>query len=305
MKGVRMKDIAREANVSMATVSYILNDVKNQKISADTRERVLDACKRMGYLPNLAARTLATKKSGLIGILNVKNPEVSSPWQDFNYCKFLNQLENTLSENGYHTLFTNVDINNPELNVILQRELDGVILLNIREEMFYRISKIFNVPIIIVDGYFEDTLFHKVIIDYDAAIKDAIKILKCKPEFVIADYSNNKGIVEKIKNHPDFKECDFCFVSTETQLSNFSENHKGQKGIVINEFIADFAARYLNPEDYVTICTCDSSCILQNNMKNVVFKERKSEVTANIILSYLNEKTPNYSSKYTVLKPLK
>lgn len=297
-----MKDIAREANVSMATVSYILNDVKSQKISTETRERVLDACKRMGYLPNLAARTLATKKSGLIGILNVKNPDVKSPWQDFNYCKFLNQLENTLSENGYHTLFANIDINHPELNVILQRELDGVILLNIKEDMFYRISKIFSVPIIIVDGYFDDTLFHKVILDYDAAIKDAIRKLKCKPEFVITDYSNNKGIVEKIRNHPDFKECDFCFVSNEAQLSNFSEKHKGRKGIVINEFVASFTAKYLNPEDFVTICTCDSSCFLQKNMKNVVFKENKSKITANIILSYLSGKIPKTDSKYTVLK---
>lgn len=295
-----MKDIAKEANVSMATVSYILNDVKNQKISDETRKRVLDACKRMGYLPNLTARTLATKKSGLIGILNVKNPDVTSPWQDFNYCRFLNQLENTLSRNGYHTLFANVNINDPQLNVILQRELDGVILLNIREEMFYKISKKFNVPIIIVDGYFDDQMFHKVVLDYDAAIKEAIVKLQCKPEFVIADYSNNKGVVEKIKNYPGFGKSDFCFVSSETQLADFAQTHKGRKGIVINEFVANFAARYLSPEDFVTICTCDSPCIIDSRMKKVVFKEEKSEITADLMLSYLNSDFPK--SKYTFLK---
>lgn len=295
-----MKDIAKEANVSMATVSYILNDVKNQKISAETRERVLEACNRMGYLPNLTARTLATKKSGLIGILNVKNLDVTSPWQDFNYCKFLNSLENTLSKNGYHTLFANVDIKDPELNVILQRELDGVILLNIREEMFYKISKKFNVPIIIVDGYFDDQMFHKVVLDYDAAISAAVKKLCCKPRFVIADYSNNNGVVEKIRSNPELSKCDFCFVSSEAQLAEFAKSCKGVKGIVINEFVANFAARYLNPEDFVTVCTCDSSCIIDGSMKKIVFKQEKSEVTADLILSYLNSDFPK--SKYTVLK---
>ena len=59
-------DVARLANVSPATVSYVLNNVKGQTISAQTRAAVQDAAKSLGYRPNLAARTLARGGSGVV-----------------------------------------------------------------------------------------------------------------------------------------------------------------------------------------------------------------------------------------------
>src|ERR1700724_3368570 len=52
-------DVARLANVSTATVSYVLNNVEGQTISPATRAAVRSAAKRLGYRPNLAARHLA------------------------------------------------------------------------------------------------------------------------------------------------------------------------------------------------------------------------------------------------------
>lgn len=59
-------DVARLANVSPATVSYVLNNVKGQTISAQTRAAVQDAAKSLGYRPNLAARNLACGGSGVV-----------------------------------------------------------------------------------------------------------------------------------------------------------------------------------------------------------------------------------------------
>lgn len=59
-------DVARLANVSPATVSYVLNNVKGQTISAQTRAAVHDAAKSLGYRPNLAARNLARGGSGVV-----------------------------------------------------------------------------------------------------------------------------------------------------------------------------------------------------------------------------------------------
>ena len=59
-------DVARLANVSPATVSYVLNNVKGQTISAQTRAAVQDAAKSLGYRPNLAARNLARGGSGVV-----------------------------------------------------------------------------------------------------------------------------------------------------------------------------------------------------------------------------------------------
>jgi DNA-binding LacI/PurR family transcriptional regulator len=59
-------DVARLANVSTATVSYVLNDSAGRSISAQTRDAVRRAAAELGYRPNLAARNLARGKSGVV-----------------------------------------------------------------------------------------------------------------------------------------------------------------------------------------------------------------------------------------------
>jgi DNA-binding LacI/PurR family transcriptional regulator len=66
MTRVTAKDVAREAGVSQATVSYVLNDTPNQTIPLATRRRVLDAVERLGYAPSAAARTLRTGTSSTV-----------------------------------------------------------------------------------------------------------------------------------------------------------------------------------------------------------------------------------------------
>ena len=64
---VRMKDIAQECGVSVATVSRALNGVST--ISREQTELITRTAKEMGYYPNAAARTLKTRCSNNIGIL--------------------------------------------------------------------------------------------------------------------------------------------------------------------------------------------------------------------------------------------
>lgn len=59
-------DVARLANVSTATVSYVLNNVAGQRISEQTRAAVRGAAAQLGYRPNLAARNLASGGSGVV-----------------------------------------------------------------------------------------------------------------------------------------------------------------------------------------------------------------------------------------------
>jgi DNA-binding LacI/PurR family transcriptional regulator len=62
-------DVAREAGVSRATVSYVLNDTPHQKIPQATRQRVLDAADRLGYTPSAAARVLRSGRSDVVLLL--------------------------------------------------------------------------------------------------------------------------------------------------------------------------------------------------------------------------------------------
>ena len=65
-RAVTATDVAREAGVSQATVSYVINDDPNQKISSETRGRVLAAVARLGYTPSAAARALRKGSSDLV-----------------------------------------------------------------------------------------------------------------------------------------------------------------------------------------------------------------------------------------------
>lgn len=68
-KPVTARDVARVAGVSQATVSYVVNDSPTQKISAETRARVLAAVERLGYTPSAAARALRRGTSDIVLLL--------------------------------------------------------------------------------------------------------------------------------------------------------------------------------------------------------------------------------------------
>lgn len=66
LKRVTSADVAREAGVARSTVSYVLNQTPHQTIPDGTRQRVLDAAARLGYMPSAAARTLTRGRSDVV-----------------------------------------------------------------------------------------------------------------------------------------------------------------------------------------------------------------------------------------------
>lgn len=67
-------DVARQAGVSQTTVSYVLNDVRHQKIAVETRHRIHAAVERLGYTPSAAARTLHKGHSDIVLLLLADMP---------------------------------------------------------------------------------------------------------------------------------------------------------------------------------------------------------------------------------------
>lgn len=96
---VKIKDVARAADVSIATVSYVLNN--SAPVSSDTRERVLDAIRRLGYRPNSTARNLKASETRLIGYAwhNVQQGQMK-PILD----RFIYQMARAAESFGYHVL---------------------------------------------------------------------------------------------------------------------------------------------------------------------------------------------------------
>ena len=66
-KRATIREVAKSAGVSMGTVSRVAAGANS--VSQDTRKRVLDAMRNVGYVPNIAARTMRTNRTKIIGLL--------------------------------------------------------------------------------------------------------------------------------------------------------------------------------------------------------------------------------------------
>ena len=65
---ITIKDVAREAGVSVATVSYVINERNDKRISDKTRKKVLQVINLLGYTPNQSAKALATNRRGMVAL---------------------------------------------------------------------------------------------------------------------------------------------------------------------------------------------------------------------------------------------
>lgn len=173
MNKVTMKDIAEAANVSLATVSYVLNNNKKQKISEETRQRILDISEELQYVPNMAARSLVgNTASKLVAIVTLKNHH-DKPWHKSRYHDLTMKLQELLNEQGYDVIVAGTDSVKVELDIILKRTLDALFIIDVPEQHFFNISRKFSVPIIVIDSYIQDKMFRKVVPDYRNAIERA------------------------------------------------------------------------------------------------------------------------------------
>lgn len=104
---VTSADVARESGLSRATVSFVLNDKPNQSIPPATRERVLKAAARLGYVPYAPARTLRSGRSDIV--LLVLPPWPQGPAMN----RLVDAAAEVLTEAGL-TLVTHIHLGGPE-----------------------------------------------------------------------------------------------------------------------------------------------------------------------------------------------
>jgi LacI family transcriptional regulator len=91
---VTIFDIAEAANVSIATVSRVLNN-KNHPVGEETRRRILAVASELGYRPNYAARSLRTDRSTTLGVIT---DDITSPFSPI----IVRGIQDALKETGYH-----------------------------------------------------------------------------------------------------------------------------------------------------------------------------------------------------------
>ena len=159
-----LKDVAERAQVSTATVSYVLNDKKS--ISEQTKTRVYDAIRDLNYVPDLSARSLSSRDSKLIGIVIPQTePGSKLMLQNDFYSEIVGSIEYHARQHGYHVIISATDVNESYLTLAKERNLDGIIVIGMYPDDFYRQMKKTQIPIVLIDSYCNDHYYHSIRID--------------------------------------------------------------------------------------------------------------------------------------------
>jgi LacI family transcriptional regulator len=164
-----IRQVAERAGVSVATVSYVLNDVR--KVRPETEQRVLTAARELGYHPNAAARSLVVGRSSILGLVV---PDIENPF----FPEITKSFQETASAAGMETIVinTNYDMQRTRNAVdrLVSLQVPGAAFLtsqidtSIKESLAKR-----NIPAIYMDHAVGGVTAGNIVIDYEGGIAQA------------------------------------------------------------------------------------------------------------------------------------
>lgn len=200
-KKVQLKDIAKEAKVSIALVSYVLNGQHTNRIKKETAERVKEIAERLNYRPNHFGKGLKTQKSNTIGLILA---DLANPFST----QIARIIEDELKKYDYNVLIGSTDESEDKLNelvgVFLNRQVDGLIILPTEnsEKEIARLHKT-DFAYVLIDRYFPDTAFNFVVNDNR-----------------FSTYTATKQLIKKNRKK-------IGFITVKTNLFHFTERKRG------------------------------------------------------------------------------
>ncbi|GAA0455946.1 catabolite control protein A [Alkalibacillus silvisoli] len=169
--GVTIYDVAKKANVSMATVSRVING--NTNVKPTTRQKVIDAINELGFRPNAVARGLASRKTTSVGVII---PDISNLF----FAELARGIEDIASMYKYHIILSSSDQQKTKeldlLDNMLEKQVDGVIFMgsSVTDEHIEAFDRA-NVPVILAATVDESQSLPSVNIDYYQAMKEAVE----------------------------------------------------------------------------------------------------------------------------------
>ena len=165
-----IKDVAKEAGVSISTVSYALNN--SGSVSDKTRKKILDAAKKLGYKPNGIARSLKTKKTSMIGVF----------LNDFDgpiYSEIIRGVQEVTRSNNYEMIVAECMANENDVShIFTQRIVDGAIILStqISSKVVEEYASS-DFPIVVLDRELEGEYISNILIDNKTACYQLVKYI--------------------------------------------------------------------------------------------------------------------------------
>lgn len=196
---VTINDVAKEAGVSITTVSRVING--NYPVKKETREKVEAAIKKLNFQPNPIARSLVSRKTNSIGIVV---PSITNMY----FTEVVDGIEKYARDHGYD-IFLNITHGNHKneqvaVNKFIERYVDGIIVVDPQTENilsgFYN-DVVGEIPVVFVNGYHENIDLSFVISSEEKGFTAALKHLYKKGHkniiFVRGDSSYSYDIKEK------------------------------------------------------------------------------------------------------------
>lgn len=168
-----IKDVARTANVSMATVSKFIN---GGNVRDENAEAIRKAISDLDYHANPFARNLKAQRNRSIGVLL---PDMNAPF----YSNVLMALDKAIREQGYHSLISCYDSNHglerDNLRFLITNGVDGLIYIpeNLTSEEFYELTANCSIPTVQVDRLVQGLTSDAVLVDNSDSVYNAISRL--------------------------------------------------------------------------------------------------------------------------------
>lgn len=244
-----IKDIAQAVGVSATTVSNVIHG-KTGRVSADTIALINETIDRLGYVPNMSARSLVSSSSKVIGMIshltsNKKESIVEDPF----HSAFIGSIETTLRENGYYLMLRAVETTSDLMNFLHNWNVDGLFCTGVFEDEFFEALTGLNIPVVLIDSYVSHPNIYNVgLEDYDGGYT-ATQYLINKGHKDIAFASptiQEKGVVyERFQGYRDaLKEASIPFRNNlvfEQELDTTTTIALGSKLAARNDITAVFA----------------------------------------------------------------
>lgn len=152
---MNLKMIAQKAGVSTATVSNVING-NHHKVSRETIEKVQRIIEEFNYKPNATARSLASRKSKIIGVVIPNVGEDDNFFCNPHDAHLLALLEHYIRSRGYYMMLRCVRQAREIIPLFSVWNIDGMICFGTLQSEIEEVAKKVAVPIVFIDGYAED-----------------------------------------------------------------------------------------------------------------------------------------------------
>jgi LacI family transcriptional regulator len=152
---ITIKDVARRANVSIATVSRVINN-KSDGVSDETRKEVLKVASDLGYYPNRVARGLVTNKTNILGLIL---PDITNPF----FPSIVRGVEDTANKYGYNIILCNTDNSSEKektyIKILKENKVDGIICTSVAgsNDDSFKLSPNDKIPFVWLDRNLRET----------------------------------------------------------------------------------------------------------------------------------------------------